>query len=280
MSTDPRNKTKRRLLDITVEEVSLVDKGAIDRRFVIVKNAPSEAEEANMSTSKVKKAREKNGMSLDKLATVTGIDLGILTKAEDESDDGLSEDDFTKIASALDIAKFEDGEGDDEEKDAEEAPAPENGEDAAKEAPPEKDPAADPKAAKNLISEKLAMIAQTATDLVEALNGLLGDAGGPAPDGAPPEEMKSADGKPAESEDPVSKIAKALVEALAKAKPDEKQTDLQKALATNKDLMKRLEALEKSGVSRSLGPDGKEPAKLKKDADSDASWSSWFGDDK
>ncbi len=100
-----QNAAKRRLLEVSTKEVSVVGSPAIDEEFVIIK---SEEQPTGSPMDKIKAAMAEKGMTVEMLAEATGIDLAKLTAAMEADGQGLEEEDYVKIAGALEMEKLED----------------------------------------------------------------------------------------------------------------------------------------------------------------------------
>jgi transcriptional regulator with XRE-family HTH domain len=113
---------KRRLIDITVKEVSVVKSPAINEEFIVVKSTDAES-----FMNKIKSALAEKGMTVEQLAEATGIDVKKLSMAL-ETGEGLDEEEMVKIAEALELEKLDDDEPAEkkpEDKPAEDKPAAE-----------------------------------------------------------------------------------------------------------------------------------------------------------
>jgi len=317
---DHKKKAKRRLLDIKVDEVSVVDNPAIDETFVLVKR--TEKAESSMNL-KIKEALEAKGMTLEQLAEAAKIDLEKLQAILEGTADP-SEEELAAITGILDIdesgkeeSKLGDEKDNTKQDDAEEGAKAAEDEAKQDEAMPPAEDAAAASVHKQLLDEKLDAIAKTATELknagsdmnmeemqnrLRAMSNVIWSVHDTAEVAMLTKRADVAiDG--AENAEDIAKAIDHLAEALAVVKASlvsdtdegEKKDKVKKAADAdgkadvtenpeyvklkkkNDDLEKKVEGLEKSGISKSLTEDDATGDGVKKSDDA-CDWAFLGGD--
>jgi len=300
-------KATRRLLDIDVDEVSVVDNPAIEETFIVIKNTDRKASRLLEQNTKknaeiamgprIKAAMEAKGMTLEQLAEATAIALEKL-KTVVEGTENLSEEELGKVATALDVEKFDDP----AEKQDEQAPPGEKPEGEGMEGEGEGEGEMDPKT--QMLHEKLNALISVTSEVAAILADMgalqqKAEEGGEKPAEDTASEQRSEHLNPESS---VNKAIKELTAALTKLKDDltqqgeadkkvekaaehesppqldiTKHPDVIEMRKQIEDLHKKLEGFEKSGITKSLSDDDAAPTSVKKQEDK-LSWS-FFGDD-